>query len=596
MRASLYPAWIAVCLAACVQDRQVVDAPPDQRPDIKATLERTRPQFKLAAPKDFYRIDLARTDGRVRLIGIERVTTQIRPMPALAPEYVLVSQRDGKAVEMMPVRFPTRAHSSLSDEQGRWLPHQTFELTDTRFSASIAADPALDRVELVDADGKSLLSIDAMQLKAAGASGRGGGDDPNSQPTSLDALRMRYPSIRFVGLADLKSVTPDLLRDGELVEIPASYIAPMAEALSKIQPALLGSIQTLGVATFPDTMINPKSGMKLRGNTGGPQIIISSELIKQASNQVAQTIAHEAAHAFDLASTDASRRWPANPDERFREDWLVFLDELNRDFHLMRGLRDAWKQLHETGIDEELAVPYWLDEFGNSVGIQPYSGQAALDGGFWSLYGSSSPGEDFAEYVRERTVPFEEELTAGPCELFRNSSGSSSEQAIHYAKLVLAAGIGAISQASFDDCIGPDYSVIPNKPGFTFSGHARRLEEGSQAGYEQGPAGPRYAVVARGLGYQLSFRVGMPDGDDSPLGLHRFASVSLSNVDAAASLDHAALFGPESRDTRASRSGFMLLTEAKDGSAKGVVFGLALQDKDAKVTDQFAYVPFMIQK
>src|SRR4029077_3991515 len=102
-----------------------------------------------------------------------------------------------------PLRFPISAHSILTDDEGHSLPHEAFALTDTRVSASIEANPALDRVELLGDDGKTLLSIDAAQLKAAASPGRGAGGPVGDGSATLETLRAQYPSIRFAGPADV---------------------------------------------------------------------------------------------------------------------------------------------------------------------------------------------------------------------------------------------------------------------------------------------------------------------------------------------------------------------------------------------------------
>jgi hypothetical protein len=569
-------------MTSCQQELPIVDdeagtgagsAAATSKVAVSKSLDRTRPTVVLPKPQDFYRIDLARVNGQVSLVAITRIAASIRPLPSLSAEYLLVCFHGDTLVSAVPVRFATSAHDLDFNQVGG---HDEFALADTRVSVSVEADAAIDRIELVDTKNQTQLRIAAADLPKAASGGGAGGGTPNA----ADALRAHFPEIKFVRPSEIGLVAPDLVRGGKPVDISSEYAERLERALSALEPNLRSSIQTLAVVEFLASTNNQLTHKPLRGNTIGPQLVLSSTL----GEDVIQTIAHEAAHAFEHATRIAAGN-DGNPEEAFRPAWNAFAKQLIDKFHLLYGIADAWEKLHQTGVDRNYAIAY---DPNSAIAL---SLPQALAGGFFSPYGAAYPSEDFAEYVRDRTVGSGNDH---PCDEFIGQSGATPERAIPYAKLVLLRGIGAISESSYGDCVG-SYSVIPDELGFSFAGRAKRLDENIDAYFKGGETTPTYTVRGAGIGFTMYLNIRRQDINDSPIGLHTFASISLATLNDIPWADYVALIGPKPSDARASNQGVVLVVEATEHTAKGVIFGLGLQNSVGKVTDTWPFVAFNVR-
>ena len=573
--------FVACGASACQRELPIVEddlgEPAAPTRMVNTSLAHSRPAFVLDAPAEFYRLDLARSEGAVRVVTISRVKTKLRPMPQLSPEYLLVAFHAGTAVAAVPVRFPVSAHELEFDPQGGG--HHPFAVTDTRVSVSVEADAQIDSFQLVDAANEPLLELtsDDLPIRPTGGGAGGGPLEP------IDELGARYPTIRFLRPSEEDVLAEKVLKGGMIAELTSSDVDVFENVLDALEPVVRGSIQTLAVVRFPADVKNTHTGQPIRGYTLGPQIAISSHVTTDADDLMA-TVAHEAAHTLDHATRQAAGVDP-NPQENFRPEWAHMIQTRIEAHHLLRGLDDVWRKLHQSGVAQGLAAAY-------SPKVDESNWDNAFKGGFFSPYGSSAEAEDLAEYVRDRTVGT---VNHTPCKEFEGATGDKLALAIPYAKLVLLLGIGAISARSFNDCIGESYSVIPDMPGFTFVGYERRLEENLQVQFMDKEMPPNYRVQGSGIGYTMYLNLRRELADDSPIGLHKFQSISLENLANIGSADYVALLGQKASDARASSQGIALVVEADEHHAKGVMFGLGLQDARGKLTDSFSLVPFWVQ-
>ncbi|MET0387096.1 MAG: hypothetical protein ABW321_14105 [Polyangiales bacterium] len=550
----------------------------DDRSVIGESLAATRPQVALPEPREYYRIDIAREAGTITHQPVQRVTLTSLPLPSFVAEYVLTAVGEPGAAHAVPLSFSTQARSFGFDTDNRWVEPEPFELTDTRATAFIPVDAVREGLALLDAAGNAVLSIPQTELPTGQGAGAGDGDGNDAAA----ALRARYPNIHFLRRGDEQRVPQRLLMSGTIVEeIPLDYATILDEALGQLEPVVRNAISSLAVVDYPSVAADEDGKDYPAGYTLGPQIVLA---LGMSDDLLRRAVPHEAAHTFWNAINQEAVGETKHPDMTSPLESLIAARERIAHFKLLAGIEVAWTQLHESGVQEGLASHYPLPQGADY--------NAAVAGGFFSTYGGSLAAEDFAEYASGLAgAPHGDKQD--PCARFRDSKGAEPTHAIAFAKSMLLAGLGVVSQASFDTCIG-DYSVIPQDPGIVFF-RAGAIREGLHAGYEQQPGSPRSFNVRGFLDpFQFVIAVRLGDARGSAVGLHRLDAIQESNVSDAFSKTHVAVVGTSDANALASRSGLLLITEATSSSAKGVIFGLTLQNEAGAVDTIYPLVTFNV--
>ena len=541
---------------------------------VVLSLRHTHPEFEIERGQDFYRVDLSWLDGKVSVTSLAVVHSDIRPLPTSSPQYFVVAHRGDEVVEAIPIKFPSRAHEFVLDESGDWV-DSAVDVTTGSTTAFIEITDEIDGLEVVDRSGAVVAEIDAAELAKAASEPVAG----QSQALHAGELSTRYPHIKFLQDHDDYVLDKTLQKGGSVVSVTDELASALDDGLSKLAPAVLASVQTIGLVQYTKSLSHPKEGTTLGGNTIGPQITLNVEI-----GDLAYAVVHEAAHAFADLTNDAASDGMTNRVE----DWPPMLrasaQRLVNRYHLLRGVVDAWSKLQQTGVEAGVASDYLGNDY-RSLELQ-----AAIERGFATRYGARNATEDFAEYIVQLTARDAPTL----CQRFAQDSGTSPQLAIPFAKLVLSFAIGAINQVPYERCVA-NYSVIPKDPGVVVPGVVT-FDMGLSAGFDTDEI-PSFSV--RGAGpqtYTIRITVRLPDKGTSPIGLHRLDDIWLGTLGSANSSNLVALLNDNNLLTRASSDGLLLVSNATDNSAEGVVFCLGLQNFLGIRTDSFPLVPFKVSR
>jgi len=152
-------------------------------------------------------------------------------------------------------------------------------------------------------------------------------------------------------------------------------------------------------------------------------------------------------------------------------------EELVARLRLDGGFRQEWERLHRAFVAADMAREYG----GNlTPAVAPGTDAATLTAaGFMSPYGSTTPGEDIAEWVAKvQTHELADSTIAGAavtaepedygCQALRAAGESiTNATAAAYTKLAFLRDVGLVSQAAFRSCIG-DLSIDVRGDGLHF--------------------------------------------------------------------------------------------------------------------------------
>lgn len=82
--------------------------------------------------------------GVVSLAGVDTVELERMPMPALSPEYLVVSYTGATVISAVPLAFPSRALALVRAEDSGLI-HDSVALTTSSATVFVESDPAIDR-------------------------------------------------------------------------------------------------------------------------------------------------------------------------------------------------------------------------------------------------------------------------------------------------------------------------------------------------------------------------------------------------------------------------------------------------------------------
>jgi hypothetical protein len=344
---------VAVLASGCTRELPIVEDEPNtarspngsQRdpltnvtdPAILA-LAQTTPKFELAKPRDFYRIDLARDGTQVSVQKIARITSGIQPLPVLTPEYFLVSHKGRSITSAIAVGFPTRLQVFGRDASSRIREHAPIAMDpSSTLTTTVYLDATqdIDALELVDPNNQIAAAIDLADLPQKASPPPGVG--LAKQSLTLDDVRWHFPHIKFLDPSD--SLPSELSKQVVLAQITPDYARALDEALKVFPPALLSSLQNVGIGDFAS--LKDDEG-DLDGIELGPTIVMAVgdfqfDQTDSGSSQFTYTLIHEAAHVL-MAASQAAAGAQHNWTEQFTPEIVASAKRTNQTYHLLHGL------------------------------------------------------------------------------------------------------------------------------------------------------------------------------------------------------------------------------------------------------------------
>lgn len=563
-------------------DRDNRDAEPAAQ--LEDALKETRPAFELAAPEEFYRLDLRRTGDRVELQALERVELPFIPTPALSPEFMVVGMLGDDVISAVPVAFPTTLRASSLQEGA--LVHAESEVEEPRTTVYLSLPSELESLQILAPGGDVVFETTDLPPKAAKRTARPPEPGTKTQAISREQLAFRYAHIRFLAPGDESKLDPALLADpsipgsAQIVMPSSSTDEVLAAGLARVAPGLLSSVSTIAVVQWPSG--HPYASSIL-GIALGPELVLNADLFHDKDEMVL-TVVHEIAHNFTFLCNAGGKNSGFSP-----QDWPSHVSDAARvllqRFQLASGLDAVFQGLHESGIPEGWTMPYTLDQT-TWTALSLADAQA---GGFASPYGSVNPWEDIAEYVGSVQAPTP--TTPGICPSLKGVSELPENLSIPYAKLTLLRGLGALDADAFKACAGSIATARSEGihfPQIEFTGDLKAGTLTLNGG------GPGFAIYGAGPNtYEMLIEFPLREKGATPLGIHRFDSVwALNFGDGNARV----LLGHEDNfRVRASDRGMVVVTEASSQRVSGFVFGLVLQNAGGLPTDYMPFGTFLVR-
>jgi len=531
----------------------------------------------LAEPTWFYRIDLARdATGTMSVQRVSAVKAGIRPIPGFGGDYWAIAYAGTQVTGAVPLIFPTEGQDNHRDADGDFS-HTSFTLTNTSATAFVEAT-GVDRVTITGNDGADVLEIAAAALPPLRMAKKVGSNEPigtENQAVALDGLRTRYPTITFVGAGDEATVLEDLVIGGSLVTINDMMANVIDDGLSRLPPALLASVLTVGVKDW--SAVAPEKFSTNAQSAGGAMLLNLDALFDTDSGTggMARTIVHEAAHRLwslvnrSATGGDASE-WPAS----VASDAVKLAEK----YQLMLGIDPVWQAIQQSGVEQGIASDYAGGAWETAIPTE----EAARAMGFATRRGGISLAEDFAETAATANVkPSDRNI----CKSFTGQPQVGPEVAIPYAKLALVTSLGALSEADFASCVGA--TQFKTQPGIEMNGVL--FNQNNKAGPLEIDGAPYFGLYGEGQNtYKLLIRLSLPTLTTPPLGLHRLDALTLTQV-GAEGRSEVLLGNDDERLNRGTAWGLVLITEASKEQTRGAILGLILHNGFGDYTD---YVPF----
>ena len=550
---------------------------------IGDALDATMPSFELAAPKDFYRFDLRLNGDAVELEQVERVTLPFLPTPSLSPEFLVVGLAGDDVVSAVPVTFPTVVRTSSSELGVRT--HTELTVADPRTTVYLEISDELDRVQVLAPGGEVAFETKDLPSKTIEQSWAPSDGKSKQQKLPRDQLAFRYAHIRFLAPGDEATLQPELLTDSTN-PATAQIVAPsetldqvVADGLARVAPGLLSSVSTIAVVKWP---AGHPYATGVLGMALGPQLVLNADLFADKDEMVL-TVVHEIAHNYTFLCGAAGV-----PGDSSLSDWPASAGEaaakVIQRFRLAAGLDVAFQGLHESGIPSGVSMAYTSEDTWESLSLAQ-----AQNGGFASPYGSVNAWEDIAEYVGSVQAPTA--TTPGICPLFAGVSELTEDVSIPFAKLVFLRALGALDASKFEACAGHVRGATTEGIHFSNVDFTSDLKAGTLT---LDGGSPGFAVYGKGPNtYQMLLEYPLREKGATPLGIHRFDSVSI--FDFADNGARVLLGHDDSLKVRAGERGMMLVTEANSDRVSGFIFGLVLQNAVGTNTDYMPLGTFLVQ-
>lgn len=534
-----------------IDDEDDVGPGPDDPSDPSDPNDSSEPR----QARDYLRVDV---EAGPRIVGIRRVSTAAALTPVLGPDYMLAAYASGTLLSAHGVRLPVEAITEGEDEDGReW--RDTSAITSGRMTLFVPADVELDRLELLSDSGEVLDARDGDDIPPAIEAG--------ASPSPFRAAQLDAPfaHIEVLGPGDEVDLPPEIReRISEITEASPEQLATLRAGLELSAPRPLAAVRTIAVVDYAP-------GETALATTFGSTVIMRRTYLESA--HVRATVVHESAHALHYL---LDTRYTATEFDAWPAEIQAAATATVEDYLLGDSFGIVWEQMHGTAVRAGLATPYvgsaWADT----------SNASAVAGGFAAAYGSSVGAEDIATYVETVQTSENSRRGRGACGRFDGKSELGEADAIAYTKLTLLEGVGLITRAKFEACVGA--VEFDSSPGLHF-GDVLSLPQKLDAGYTNFEGTDWFAVVASdGEGYGAVLRVRSKAGRGR--GVHRLDAVNFATIHSS----HNALLVDHDNPiyARASGEGVVVVAEDSEDGARGVVLGLTLHNAFGEQTD---YVP-----
>lgn len=342
------------------------DSDAEPAAQLEDALKETRPAFELAAPEEFYRLDLRRTGDRVELQALERVELPFIPTPALSPEFMVVGMLGDDVISAVPAAFPTTLRASSLQEGA--LVHAESEVEEPRTTVYLSLPSELESLQILAPGGEVVFETTDLPPKAAKRTARPPEPGTKTQAISREQLAFRYAHIRFLAPGDESKLDPALLADpsipgsAQIVMPSSSTDEVLAAGLARVAPGLLSSVSTIAVVQWPSG--HPYASSIL-GIALGPELVLNADLFHDKDEMVL-TVVHEIAHNFTFLCNAGGKNSGFSP-----QDWPSHVSDAARvllqRFQLASGLDAVFQGLHEMLIEfplrEKGATPLGIHRF-----------------------------------------------------------------------------------------------------------------------------------------------------------------------------------------------------------------------------------------
>ena len=401
---------------------------------------------------DWLRVDVRREASGELALKTDRIYLEGAPVGATVGAVAAVGYAGAKAVDGALVVEPGEGGSTA------WL-----------------RAAGVDRVALVTPEGVELSAASVAVQKRRGVgvvkSGLVARLPPTLRVLTPDEVRLLPYELRNAGL--------------KVAEPSAARIEVVAKTLQRLE---LAAASTLGELVFvarpekeadagaesdagagdagieePEESVAPRTlreGMRL-------YIDVSRKRLEEASQDASHELEIELIRDFGRAFMEATSESPVATGrsknvEEFPE-WIRELVEAHVTPMLdsAESFRAAWRALHETAVEAELAGHY-RERYGADTAAMR---ENFVEEGFASAGGRDSPEDDFADFLAHAVIA--EAWRDGPCEQLRDADIETLpvRRLVPLAKLEVLWGLTLISHDQLASCIG-GATVDPRTQGF----------------------------------------------------------------------------------------------------------------------------------
>ncbi len=410
-----------------------------------------------APPVGYFKIDLSRSaEDAGRVIQVEafrHVMTSGRPVAA-AMEYLAIAYAEDEVLAAMPFSFPTETHREWLNAEGSYVSGLTIPVQASTTSLMLPEQPGMTRIDLLDGSGTVLASLDPLTAETTVA----------AAPSLF--VRSAYAATEILfGHIEVITETgqlptgygavinnPEVSQVEELNGLTPEARTKLTNALAQLPPTLRGSIARISIASYqndgcdtPDECSNGWVG----GDAYGNWIMLNKRLFAGDEDKLASTLAHEATHCFH-ALVDFDHDALTDPAANYA--FIQITPEAEQAAKNARGrlldgtISRVLRRLQSTAGQVAFAYKdYGATEYGSD-------GEAVRDA-FKSNYGSTDPREDLAELVAMFVT--NEHTGHAYCTQFQGLDNEiPPENALAFAKLNLARGLGLLDESMYEACVG----------------------------------------------------------------------------------------------------------------------------------------------
>ena len=539
-------------------------------------------------PGTYLAVTLRRgADGAIALVDAQAIERAEPPLLTTSGELLALAWGGGEVLDSAFVSWPQQLRG-----EGPEAPFEVELPVEGEVTATIDffAGRPIERVTVHDAAGVQVADLVVP-----------------AEPPALTEAEAWMPLPEAPWLAVVRPSAVLSLLPAAVQSNVASVIDPITE-MSDAQRERLAS--ALRLAT-PDTLaaaryvVVASFGPRVSGLLGfavGSTLVVRADLIEGEGRTLEFTAVHELAHVFDtflglsgspqdvdafLAGLDVEA---ANVARRHIQDRVRrrrFDRPLTQIFGELMGVARGQGLTEETYCGRLEPAACWLgkDE-------RAYAAGAAIP------YGVATLAEDVASWVHTVHALAETQVSmAHLCsEMAAAPDIRQRGHLLAYAKLAVLRGVGAITEADFDACVGAFPIPRPQQPGIYLhrGDEVFAMPMAVQAGWSNVLGFPMFSVLA-GTGdgqYRGLIQVQAPTQLRFPSRMIALADINAVTVGMPLSgffLSHETELGR----ARASRSGLVLFTELSTERVEGVILFLELQSDLFVVTDTFEVGTFL---